>query len=258
MSDEQSPPCEARGLIRRARSAALATVLTVRRKSPQAGKRRRQQAQDWPYASMVTLACDGDASPLLLLSDIADHSRNLKTLERASLLIEVASGLPNPQTGPRVTIMGRIEKTDDPRHARRFLARHPGARMYAGFRDFNFYRMSVERVHFVGGFGRAVWFQGRKFLLDAKPSAAIAACEEDVLAHMNKDHAEAVALYGHRLLGRRGKTWTMIGVDPEGADLRLRGTYARLDFAKPVRDRDSLRAELLRLAQKARRLAAGC
>ncbi|MEE9545585.1 MAG: hypothetical protein V3V55_08360, partial [Rhodospirillales bacterium] len=170
MSDEQSPPCEARGLIRRARSAALATALTVRRKSPQAGKRRRQQAQDWPYASMVTLACDGDASPLLLLSDLADHSRNLKTLERASLLIEAASGLPNPQTGPRVTIMGRIEKTDDPRHARRFLARHPGARMYAGFRDFNFYRMSVERVYFVGGFGRAVWFQGRKFLLDAKSS----------------------------------------------------------------------------------------
>jgi len=223
-----------RRLIRGARSAALATA--------SAGEK------DWPYASLVTVACDMDATPLLLLSELSDHTRNIAVDGRASLLFEAASGLDSPQTGPRVTVMGRLAKSEDERHARRFLARHPAARAYAGFGDFHFHAMAVEKAHYVGGFARAQWLDGAEVLFAAAASAALAGSEDEVTAQMNRDHADAVRLYANALLGRRGKAWKMIGVDPEGADLRLRGSLARLDFAEPVKDAEECRRELARLA----------
>lgn len=230
----------ARGLMRRARHGTLATAETD---------------GAWPYASLVTVACDCDGSPLLLLSKLADHTRNILDDARASILFEAASGLANPQTGPRVTVVGRIEKTTEERHARRFLARHPRAREYAGFPDFAFYRMTVERGHYVGGFGNAVWIRRAKLVFGARASAAIAAAEEGIVEHMNRDHADAVVLYATRLLGRRGKAWRMIGADPEGIDLRLRDTFQRLDFEVPVADAIQCRERLVALAKKARAVA---
>lgn len=236
----------ARDLLRRARSAALATALD-----------RPAAAAGWPFASLVTVACDCDGSPLLLLSDLSDHTRNLRGDRRASLLVEAASHLENPQAGPRVTVIGRLARTGGERHARRFLAHHPGARAYAGFGDFHFYAMTVERARFVGGFARATWLEGTDLRFDAAASEAVAACEADVVDHMNRRHADAVALYANVLLGRRGKAWEMIGVDPEGADLRLRASFARLSFSRPVKDADSCRRQLIGLARKARRRLGG-
>lgn len=223
-----------RRMVRRARAATLATALA--------------SSDGWPYASLVTIAADVDASPLMLFSTLSDHTRNLARDDRASLLVEETSRLKNPQTGPRVTLVGRIAKSADERAKRRFLARHPEASMYAGFADFHVHRMTVERVHFVGGFARALWLKGAEVLSDRAAAAAIARAEADILAHMNADHARALDHYAGRLLGRSGRGWTMIGVDPEGADLRLGGRFARLDFARPLKDRDEVRAELVRLA----------
>ena len=234
----------ARGLMRRARHGTLATAETG-----------AETGGAWPYASLVTVACDCDGSPILLLSRLADHTRNILDDARASILFEAASGLANPQTGPRVTVVGRIEKTTVERHARRFLARHPRAREYAGFPDFAFYRMTVERGHYVGGFAAAAWIQGAELVFDARASATIAAAEEGIVEHMNRDHADAVALYATRLLGRRGKAWRMIAADPEGIDLRLRDTFQRLDFDAPVADASECRDRLVALAKKARAAA---
>ena len=228
----------ARGLMRRARSAALATSL--------------RDEDGRPYVSLVTVACDCDGSPLLLLSDLADHTRNLAADPRASLLFEAASRRANPQTGPRVTVLGRIERSDHERHRRRFLARHPGAALYAGFADFGCYRMTVERAHFVGGFARARWLTGSDIVLDGNTAEATAGAEPGILAHMNADHAEAVGLYANGLLGRRGEGWTMIAVDPEGCDLRRGGVLARLDFPRRAADPASVREILVALAARAR------
>jgi putative heme iron utilization protein len=221
-------------MARRARSAMLSTALA--------------SGDGWPYGSLVTVAWDADASPLMLFSNLSDHTRNLAKDDRASLLIEEASGLKNPQTGPRVTLLGRVAKTADERARRRFLARHPEAALYAGFADFNFHRMSVDRVHFVGGFARAIWLKAADVLADAAAAAAIAEAEPAILAHMNDDHAAALDHYANALLGRSGKGWKMTGVDPDGADLRLGGRFARLPFARPLKDRREVREELVRLA----------
>jgi putative heme iron utilization protein len=240
MSDDRVRTAVAvRRLLRRARSGTLATTLA---------------GEGWPYASLVTVAFDCDASPIFLFSNLSDHTRNLQTDPRASLLIEAASRRANPQTGPRATILGRIVRTDDERHRGRFLARHPEAARYADFADFHFHRMTVERVHYVGGFARAVWIDGDRVAFDG-PAVAIAGCEADVIRHMNEDHADALDLYANVLLGRRGKGWTMVGLDPDGIDLRRGAVFTRLDFDQPVGDADAVRTELVRLAGEARRRA---
>jgi putative heme iron utilization protein len=228
----------ARGLMRRARSAALSTLL-----ASDAGQ---------PYVSLVTVALDLDGSPILLLSDLSDHTRNLVAEPRAALLFEAASGRTNPQTGPRVSVLGRIGRDDTDRLRSRFLARHPGASLYAGFADFHIFRMTVERAHFVGGFARSLWIERDDLLLPGEASMVLAEAEPDVLAHMNDDHAVAIDLYAERLLGRRGSGWRMVAIDPEGCDLARAGRLTRLDFPQMVVDTTTLRRMLVELADRAR------
>lgn len=225
---------DTRLLVRRARAATLSTAL--------------KSGDGWPYGSLVSVALDSDLSPLMLFSTLSDHTRNLAVESRASLLFEETSRLKNPQTGPRVSVLGRIKKTNDERHQRRFLALHPEAALYAGFGDFSFFRMEVDRVHFVGGFAKAIWFKAPDILSDAKAAAAVAKAEAGVLAHMNEDHADAVDHYANILLGRSGKGWKMTGIDPDGADLRRGGRVARLEFEAPITNRAQIREELVRLA----------
>lgn len=237
------PGRAARALLRRGRAGVLATAL----------KGRGAGVAAWPYGSLVTFACDLDGSPIFLFSKLADHRRNLDADARASLLISEAFRRRNPQTGPRVALLGRIQPSKEERHRRRFLARHPDAQLYAGFADFRFHVMRIERAHYVGGFAAARWLKREEVAFADADSAAVAAIEADVLRHMNEDHGQALDLYANRLLGRRGKGWTAIALDPEGLDLRRGGAFARLDFARPVGDAASVRAELVRLAHEARK-----
>ena len=241
MSETRSsgdPARIARALARRCTRAALATSLNGA-----------------PYASLVLLAVDLDASPLLLLSELAQHSRNIAFDPRVSLLIDGTEGLADPLTGPRLTLLGHAQQTEDPRGLARFVAHHPASAGYAGFRDFHLYRVAVERGHLVAGFGRIDWIDGADFLFASGPGT-LAAAESGILRHMNEDHGDAVAHYARALLGRAGTDWRMTGIDPEGIDLRREGETARLNFAAPVwgpiLTPDAAREALVQLAGAAR------
>jgi heme iron utilization protein len=224
-----------RQLLRRRPTASLATVM-----------------DGAPYASLVLVAVDHDATPILLISQLAEHTRNLAADRRVALLFEETEGLEEPLTGPRVTVIGHAEVTTEPRHRERFLARHPGAALYAGFKDFAFYRIAVQRAHLVAGFGRIHWIEGKDLLGRIEP--ALAAREAGIVEHMNTDHSDAVELYATVLLQQPPGPWRMTGCDPEGADLRCRDRTARLDFAQIVTDADRARAELVRLVRKSREI----
>ena len=227
-----------RQLVRAGRSAALSTILS--------------KNEGWPYSSFVTYATDQSGGLIFLFSDISDHTRNLKDDPRASVLVEQASGRKNPQTGPRVTLIGEINKTKDTNHVNRFLICHPRAKMYAGFTDFNFYHMLVERAHYIGGFASAVWHKGCEFQIVPKLAQNIKEAEPDILAHMNADHAEAVNLFANRLLRRKGDGWKMIGIDADGIDLMKNELLARLAFTSPLVKASDARAKLVALVSKAR------
>lgn len=226
---------EARRLIRGRDRGALGTLLEGR-----------------PFVSLVAIACDHDAAPLLLLSDLAQHTKNLLADRRVSLLFEATAGYPDPLAGPRLSVLGHAERCDDPRAAARFTARHPSSARYAGFGDFHLYRVVVERGHLVAGFGRITWIEGSA-LRFGDGASALAAAEADIVPHMNRDHADAVALYAERLLGLPGTGWRMTGIDPEGLDLARDGETARLDFATPVLSPAAARRTLVALAEEARR-----
>jgi putative heme iron utilization protein len=205
-----------------------------------------------PYASLVLVATDLDASPLLLLSDLAQHSRNIAFEPRVSLLLDATEGHPDPLAGPRLTVLGRAEAVDDRRLLARFTARHPSASLYAGFADFRLYRVAVDRAHLVAGFGRIEWIEASE-LLFSPGTHVLAAAGPAILAQINDVHAAGIEFYAQRVLGRAGSGWRMTGIDPEGVDLRCAGDTARLDFPSPVLTPEAARGALARLVAEERR-----
>jgi putative heme iron utilization protein len=232
-------PRTVRNLLRGLDRASLASALP------------RDDGAVWPYASLVLVAVDHDLAPILLLSDLAEHTRAIAADSRVSLLFDGTAGLDQPLTGPRVSLLGRAARTDDGRLKRRFLAHHPDAAMYAGFNDFHFYRVAPERAHLVGGFGKIRWFAMAE-LLPAPPSDALAESETEIVDHMNTDHRDAIQLYAEKLLGLPAGDWKMTSIDAEGIDLKGAGCVARLAFETPIRDAAEARKALIALAAKAR------
>lgn len=237
----QIPGDQSRALVRSADRAVLSTAMVD---------------SGWPYGSLVMTACDHRARPLLLISELAEHTKNLHGDARASLLFDGTAGLDSPLTGARVTITGRLAPTDDPALIARYVARHPDAEMYLGFADFSLYEMTVDRAHIVAGFGAIHWIDAQDLLFDTAGHEQLATAETDIVAHMNEDHTVAVQAYATGLLGQTGSDWRLTGVDPEGADLRDGGRTARLDFATleldiPVTDADSARRALVKAVRAA-------
>jgi len=152
MTDRPDLAAEARQLALAAERASLATRL-VRDDQP-------GLAPGHPYASLVLLAWEPPFTPLLLLSDLADHTRNLAADPAASLLLDGTAGFRDPLAGPRVSLLGPVRRAADQGLKARFVERHPGAATYAGFKDFHLYAMTVEAAHLVAGFGRIAWIPG--------------------------------------------------------------------------------------------------
>jgi putative heme iron utilization protein len=233
-AEEISPAQLSHRLVRSADRAVLATAM--------------RGDSGWPYASLVLSATTQDGWPLLLLSDLAEHSKNIQADPRVSLLFDGTAGLESPLTGPRLSLLGHARESGAEAERARFLARHPSAALYAGMKDFRLYRVEPARGHLVAGFGRIHWLAARELRYEGPPAHGLAAAEADILAQMNAEHGKALAHYARALLRLEGGDWVMTGIDPEGLDLRRGGQVARLAFAGPVTDAESARRELLRLA----------
>ena len=122
----------------------------------------------WPFASLVLVALDSDGTPVLLISDLSEHSKNIAVESRVSLLFDGTTGFVDPLTGPRVTVLGQAKQADAPDRLQRFLARHPAAELYAGFKDFHLYRVEIVRAHLVAGFGRIHWIDASELFAAAQ------------------------------------------------------------------------------------------
>jgi heme iron utilization protein len=230
------PKLAAKKLLREGRSGALATLM------PPAGD---------PYCSLVNVATAADGAPLLLISRLAVHTKNILADPRVSLMLdERKEG--DPLQGARVMLMGTAAATDDAEARRRYLARQPEAEMFAGFADFAFYRMELKAAHLVAGFGRIVDLKPQDILTDTADAAELIAAEPGILAHMNDDHADAVRLYATKLLGAPDGEWRCVGCDPEGLELQHGRTALRLPFRQRVRSTGVLRQVLKQMADEAR------
>lgn len=233
MSDD--PGFEARRIIRAASAATLAT-----------------QQEGQPFASLVTPACGPDLTPLLWLSTLSEHTRHLQREPRCALLFTGPAETANPQTAPRVTLTGLAEPVTDPSLKARWLARHPYAGLYAEFADFGLWRVTPLGALMVGGFARATRLRIGQLLPDPAAVAALAGAEAEIIAHVNAEHADALLAIATGLLGGAPGAWRITAVDVDGLDLACGDSVLRLAFAAPARDADSVRAELIRTARRAR------
>jgi putative heme iron utilization protein len=167
-----------RELAARARFGALATVARAAAAPAEAGDPGplvSSAPPAWPFATLVAVSCDGRGRPLLLLSRLAEHTKNLEACPRASLLVSAAEGAQSadPLALGRMTLLGecrRLERgpasqTADASDARAgFLAAHPEAGSYAAFPDFDMWRLEVVQVRWVGGFGAMDWVSGGDYM----------------------------------------------------------------------------------------------
>jgi putative heme iron utilization protein len=206
-----------------------------------------------PFASLVTVATTLAGEPLVLISDIAVHTQNIKRDNRVSILLVAPGGeAGDPLAGARISISGTMVIDESADDRRRFLARHPEAKGYATFRDFNLYKITITGAHLVAGFGRIVDLTPTDILVDVSDCAELAAAEAGAIEHMNDDHAEALSLYATLLLDMPAGEWITTGADPEGMDLRAGDLRARLPFSQKARDGGDLRAILVHLSKEAR------
>jgi len=229
----------AKTLVREGRSGALATLMA---------------GSGDPYCSLVNVATTAAGAPILLISQLAVHTKNILADRRVSLMLDERKP-GDPLEGARVMLMGTAAVTEDPEARRRYLVRHPDAEMYAGFKDFAFYEVTLKGAHLVAGFGRIVDIAAADLLTDVSGAEALLAAEPDAIAHMNADHADACRLYATRLLGAPDGDWRCVGCDPEGLDLQLDRSARRLAFPQRVGSPGALRQVLKQLADEARAAA---
>ncbi len=248
MSGEDQVPAfdalaEAKRLLRSVRAGALATLT----------------ASGDPFSTLVTVATDHDGSPLLLVSQLSAHTRHLDGDGRCSLLL-AETGTGDPLTHSRLTLTGKAAKVSAPseraRVRGRFLARHPKAELYADFGDFSFWRVTAEQAHLNGGFARAARFPASRLTTSLADAATLIAAEANAVAHMNADHADALALYAQVLDGRAAGAWVATGLDPDGLDLSCGDGTARLVFPERITTPGDLRKVLVALAEQARAASA--
>ena len=229
----------ARSLLRRSRQGALATLMA---------------GSGDPYCSLVNLASHPDASPILLISRLALHTRNILADSRVSLMLdERAEG--DPLEGARIMLAGKAEQAGEGEAEllrRRYLSAHPSAEVFVEFKDFSFFRIRPAGAHLVAGFGRIVDLKPEQFLTDIGDAAALLEAEQGAVEHMNEDHREAMNLYATKLLGADSADWRCTGCDPDGMDMQAGAKTLRLDFPERVTDGTTLRKMLVRLAGEAR------
>src|SRR6201996_4579112 len=196
-----------KSLLRRSRQGALATLMA--------------DSGD-PYCSLVNVASHPDGSPILLISRLALHTKNILGDSRVSLMLhERAEG--DPLEGSRIMLAGRAEEAraeDVDLLRRRYLNAHPSSEVFVDFKDFSFFRIRPSGAHLVAGFGRIVDLKPEQFLTDISDAGTLLEAEQGAVEHMNADHRETMNLYATRLLGAEAADWRCTGCDPDGIDMQ--------------------------------------
>jgi len=207
-----------------------------------------------PYAP------DDHGAPLLLISTMAMHTQNLEADPRASLLVTQPGWADDPLAGGRVTLMGRALRVPAPEHAaarERYLERQPRAAYWVDFEDFGFWRLEVSDVYFVGGFAAMDWVTGAGYAV-ARPDPLADAAEE-IVAHMNRDHADALLTLARTHADAGAEEATMLSVDRLGFRVRVRSGErihgARIPFASEVTTAEACRGAFIEMLGRARRRA---
>jgi heme oxygenase (biliverdin-IX-beta and delta-forming) len=202
--------------------------------------------EGYPFGSIAPYALGYDGEPTILISEIAQHTRNIKRNNKVSLTV-FDQCVDDPQAASRLTWIGDAESIDgsDAATRDRYLRYFPSAEGYFETHDFSFYRIRLRRARFIGGFGEIYWVEPESMLVENPFHET----ERGIIEHMNRDHRKALIHYCG-LVGRTNvDNLTMTGIDSEGFDMLADKRKLRIDFDSPIHTTEEARASLVKLAR---------
>lgn len=222
---------EARQFVRRHHHGVLATI--------------SKRLDSMPFASVCPFITDHQARPVFLISDLAEHTKNLAADPRASLIVHPCAV--NMHAAGRVTLTGSAENIGRPEAlVERYARLMPDAAGYFELGDFSLWRINIEAIRFIVGFGKIEWVEPKSY---APPDNSLEEWESGILAHMNQDHAASLARYVKQATGKRPTEVHMTGIDTDGMDIQTPDGKVRIDFPRAITDGDSARKLLIEMGK---------
>ncbi len=207
----------------------------------------------YPFGSVAPFVLNHQAEPIILISTLAEHTKNIAANPKVSLL--VFAGAEDLQANARLTLIGEAlpcDKQDEDLRAR-YLRYIPQAASYFDMHDFSFYRIAIHQARYIAGFGKMSWLQGPQLL---QPENQLASQESSIIEHMNQDHADSLLAYCQHYHQVNASSATMLGIDSDGFDLEVsienQKRRLRFDFAEPIHDAISARTALVGMSRAAR------
>ena len=209
--------------------------------------------EGYPFGSVAPFVLDHDCQPIILISNIAEHTKNIIANPKVSLV--VFAGTDDLQANARLTLIGDAVKTDksDTNLRARYLRYIPQAVSYFDMHDFAFYRIQIAQARYIAGFGKMSWMEG----VSITPAAnQLAEVESNIIEHMNADHAESMKLYCKHFHGVEPSQVEMLGIDCDGFDVKAINNnddqVLRFDFEEPISDAVTAREALVAMSKIAR------
>lgn len=210
----------------------------------------------YPFGSVAPFVLGHDCQPVILISSIAEHTKNIVNDSKVSLL--VFAGAEDLQANARLTLLGeavKIEKNDADLKAR-YLRYLPQAASYFDMHDFAFYRINISQVRYIGGFGKMSWMPSSElWSLSPADNNVLASQETSIIEHMNADHADSLIAYCKHYHQLDVSGAQMLGIDSDGFDVKANldtnTKVLRFDFEQPIHDAQSARAALVQMSKDA-------
>ena len=210
----------------------------------------------WPFGSVMPYGLDEQGQPLFLISTMAMHTQNLLGDPRASLLVTPPESRTDPLGASRVTLMGQATRVSSNEVApvrERYLSRHANASYWVDFTDFGFFRMAIEDIYFVGGFGSMGWVSPKAYAAAAVDPLADEA--STLIQELNEQQSATLLLLARRYGNAEAQQVRMTALDRLGFHLRIqtadRMQGGRVAFTHPVQNAQQVRIGLAELAAQA-------
>ena len=199
-------------------------------------------------------AADGLGRPVFFISSMAMHTQNLHQDARSSLLVTQPDSSGDPLGAARVTLLGTAAEVPAEEVRDLYLSRYENAKYWQEYSDFAYQRLEVSSVYFIGGFGVMGWVPAEEYA-SARPDP-LAETAQEIIRHMNADHADALVLIARRFAGEEATEAAMTAVDRLGFHLRLKSGDRvhgrRVAFSREVGNKDEARAAFVEMVRAAR------
>ncbi len=209
--------------------------------------------EGYPIGSVIPYSTDQRGRPVVLISTIAEHTKNIKNNPKVALTVqESPSG--NVQAKGRISILGEMHSLapDAEECRQRYYRYFPTSKDYHEAHDFHFYYLSPLTVRYIGGFGKIHWVEGSDFELE---NPFFGAEERRIVDHMNEDHRHNLRSYCRhykKVSLSEGQELSMLGLDSEGFDVMAGEQRLRFSFPHRITTAQEARQMMVDMAKAAK------